>query len=144
MASVSASRNGRELVPVSATRSDFTTPSADRERNRHAGERKVDRTAHAYLGVGRRRRRRRQMHRHEQFVVGEREVRAAVLDIEIGERDAPAALVPGDLHLGTECHQCRRKIAAEGRMAALALRRDVADVAACLRQYLFARRHHSL
>src|SRR4249920_3800222 len=63
-------------------------------------------------------------------------MRAAVLGIEIGERDAAPTARPGNLHLGAEHHQGGCEIAAEGRMAALALGRDMAGVAAMLEAIL--------
>ena len=59
-------------------------------------------------------------------------MRFAVLDIEFAERNAPALLRPGDFDLGSERQQGRCQIAGEGGMAALALRRHMADLAAVL------------
>src|SRR5208282_6185421 len=84
------------------------------------------------FGVSRRRRVRRQVHGDDDFVGSKREMRFAVFDIEFAERNAPALLRPGDFDLGSECQQSRCEIAGEGGMAALALRRHMADLAAVL------------
>src|SRR3974377_1063543 len=57
-------------------------------------------------------------------------MRAAVLDIELRQRNAPSPAVPCDFHLRAEHQQRRREIARIGRVATLPLRRDVTDVAA--------------
>ena len=59
-------------------------------------------------------------------------MRAAVFRIKVGKRNAATAGRAGDFDLGAEHHQGRGEIAAEGGVAALALRRDVAGIAAML------------
>src|SRR3974377_1698715 len=57
-------------------------------------------------------------------------MRAAVLDIEVRQRNAPWPAGPCDFHLRAAHQQRRRAAPRIGRGATLPLRRDVTDVAA--------------
>ena len=72
------------------------------------------------------------MHGDHQLVRCECEMRAAIFDVKLAHRGAPAAVWPGDLDFRAERQQGGRQVAREGRMASLALRRHVTGIAAVL------------
>ena len=61
---------------------------------------------------------------------------SAIIDIDVGERDTPATLDAGYLHIGTNREQRRCQIATESRMATLTLRGDMTGVAMSLEAVL--------
>ena len=132
-ASVPASRNGREFVPVSAERSETTCRTGCRERNRHSRQRKVDGAARAHFRISRRGRVRRQMHRDDELAISQSEMRLAVLNIKFAQGIRGARpCVPAMLDFSTENEQRRRKIADEGGVTTLSLRGNMANIPAVL------------
>src|SRR5664279_4508354 len=84
-----------------------------RKRRRHARQWKVDGAAYPHLFISRWRWRYRQMHRLNEFAGGQSEMGLAVLDIEFAQRNAALAFWTGNINLGAEHEQSRRKIAGE-------------------------------
>ncbi len=122
------------MVPVSATRKCGEHAVDDGNAGGNAGQRKVDRAANARLPIAGARVRRllRYVHGCDDLACGKRQVSGAVIGVEIAQGHAPGAARPGDLDFCVEDQQRRREIAGERRVTVIALRRDVAGLAAVL------------
>ena len=133
-ASRPCSAMGLEFVPLRPTPISASDALAQRQHRSHAGQRKVHRSAHTRLAIAAAARRvgGADAHRGDELADGQREVRRAVVAVQVVQRHATRAAGCGDLDLGACSQQHRCHVAAERGVAALALRRHVAGVAAAL------------